>query len=85
MRRSSRYWLGVYMIQTLLCGLYVLTVYKAPEALAPFIGVLGLIITTAYGMGGWVNRAERDPEFQLAAARREALRDVDPVDDEEPG
>jgi len=72
MKRGSRYWRGVYMIQFKLTALVVLVTLKAPGSLPEMIGVLGLIVTTAYGGGAWVNARERDPEFQRATAERES-------------
>lgn len=72
MTRSSRYWTGVYMLQWMLGALTVLVTFRVPDALPEMIGVLGLVTTTAYGIGGWVNRAERDPDFQRAVTAREA-------------
>ena len=64
------------MLQWMLGALTVLVTLKAPNSLPEMIGVLGLVTTTAYGFGGWVNRAERDPEFQKAVADREARQNI---------
>jgi hypothetical protein len=57
-------------MQFLLTGMVVLITFKAPESLPEMIGVLGLIVTTAYGGGAWVNARERDPDLQRALAER---------------
>lgn len=81
MRRGSRYWRGVYMLQWKLSALVVLITLRAPDALPEMVGVLGLIVTTAYGGGAWVNARERDADFQRAAAEREAMSGVAPEED----
>lgn len=72
--RGSRFWRGALELQRLAFLALAGVLYFAPDHVPAALGVFGLLGTTIYGGGAYVNAKERNPEVIAATAQVEAAR-----------
>lgn len=80
--RSSRFWDGAREYQRLGAALIVVFVAAAyfdgetsvADVVVPLMAMFGGVGSVIYAGAAWVNRSERNPDFQAAVAAREHVR-----------